>query len=109
MSGPIYDEGFLQFMRDQGAQRAYRDVAAWIEELPILGVLGKINSTLLVIDARREAFRNQTAQRHKDEIFEGKEGKCLAQDLKAAIEARKRLNKRAVVGRKKPKHRRPTR
>lgn len=94
MNGEVPTEGLLQYMRDQGAQRAYRNVAEWLKSDSILDVLGNIETELLVIDARRMAFRNQGPAPRR-------EVPCPKQDLKgllkkAGAEAKKMMKSRTT-------------
>ncbi len=102
-------DGFLQYMRDQGAQRAYRNVLEWLNHETILDTLGKINSELLVIDARRTAFRNQPPRKEEPCPKREHRDRDLKEMLKAAAEQRKGKRSSSAGGRKERKKQQPRR
>ena len=95
-----FDGAFLQFMRDQGAQRAYRNVAEWLKTDPILGVVGRIEVELTIIDARREAF-------HRGKEIYGQQERQEVDQWKEALKERKAA--RPAAKKSKRSSRRPTR
>lgn len=109
MNREVPTEGFLKFMRDQGAQRAYRNVLEWFRTMTILDAVGKINSEILMIDARRDAFRRVDKEKRpeKEDKWPNRQDRDLKETLKrSAAEAKKQLSRRKPKGSKRLSRRR---